>query len=128
MQAFVIINSGVLFLNTTKSRHYFENFDKYSMLFVLILRLLVIALYYGCQWDSSWEKGLACISRKCPEGLVSPMGDPIRHGSTLCLFPGVPGAGNGYRPPQVRSVTYITWRSACRYTSDYYHDIRYSSF
>lgn len=38
--------------------------------------------------------------------MVSPCGDPVRHRSTLCLFPGVPGAGNGYRPPQVRSEGY----------------------
>lgn len=36
--------------------------------------------------------------------MVSPGGDPIRRRSTLCLFPGVPGAGNGYRPSQVRSA------------------------
>lgn len=38
--------------------------------------------------------------------MVSPCGDPVRHGSTMCLFPGVPGAGNGYRAPQVRCDTY----------------------
>lgn len=35
--------------------------------------------------------------------MVSPTGDPIQHGSTLYLFPGVPSAGNGYRATKVRS-------------------------
>lgn len=50
------------------------------------------------------EIGASIVILRVAVVMVSPGGDPIRRRSTLCLFPGVPGAGNGYRPSQVRSA------------------------